>query len=210
MRVPSWLPACARTTDRRRARAVATGLANLVTFYNPSLIILGGGLARTPELYEGLTAAVDASTLPATRGLCTITQSALDSDSAAIGAALLVFGESAAEAPAASAEAAAASGAGNGHIISLGLTCMDSTVWVASQPAADTKSVAQRSLTCGGGNAANSAVAASRLRGPADPPVRLITKVGGDTNGAALLAEVGTPRTRRRRWRTRTRRRTRS
>ena len=35
---------------------LATGLANLVTFYNPSLIALGGGLARTPELYDGLQA----------------------------------------------------------------------------------------------------------------------------------------------------------
>ena len=47
---------------------------------------------------------------------------------------------------------------------------MDSTVWVASQPVADTKVVAQRSLTCGGGNAANSAVAAARLRAPTDHP----------------------------------------
>ena len=35
---------------------LATGLANLVTFYNPSLVVLGGGLAKTPELYHGLQA----------------------------------------------------------------------------------------------------------------------------------------------------------
>ena len=35
---------------------LATGLANLVTFYNPSLVVLGGGLAKTPELYDGLQA----------------------------------------------------------------------------------------------------------------------------------------------------------
>ena len=73
---------------------LASGLANLVTFYNPSLIVLGGGLSRTPELYEGLRDAVDRSTLPATRGLCEIVQSALDSDCAAMGAARLVFAES--------------------------------------------------------------------------------------------------------------------
>ena len=33
-------------------------------------------------------------------------------------------------------------------------------------------------------------MAASRLRGPSDPPVRLLSKVGGDINGSALLAEL--------------------
>ena len=33
-------------------------------------------------------------------------------------------------------------------------------------------------------------MAASRLRGPSDPPVRLVSKVGGDINGNALLAEL--------------------
>lgn len=74
---------------------LASGLANLVTFYNPSLIVLGGGLARTPELYEGLEGDVDGSTLPATRGKCRIVQSALDADCAAMGAAWLVFAETA-------------------------------------------------------------------------------------------------------------------
>ena len=72
---------------------LAAGLANLVTFYNPSLIVLGGGLSSTPELYEDIEAAVDASTLPATRGKCRIVRSALGPDCAAIGAAWLVFSE---------------------------------------------------------------------------------------------------------------------
>jgi hypothetical protein len=33
-------------------------------------------MAKTAELYEGLQAAVDAATLPATRGRCTIVQAA--------------------------------------------------------------------------------------------------------------------------------------
>ena len=33
-------------------------------------------------------------------------------------------------------------------------------------------------------------VAASRLRSPSDPPVRLVSKVGDDINGSALLAEL--------------------
>jgi fructokinase len=72
---------------------LAAGLANLVTFYNPSVIVLGGGLSSTPELYEGIEAAVDASTLPATRGKCRIVRSSLGPDCAAIGAAWLVFSE---------------------------------------------------------------------------------------------------------------------
>ena len=179
---------------------LATGLANLVTFYNPSLIVLGGGLSRTPEIYEGLEAAVDSSTLPATRGLCKIVQSSLDADCAATGAAWLVFAEQAEAEPAGGLSSSAAEVEFpaddsrypwcSGHIVSVGLTCMDSTMWVGAHPVADTKSVAQRSMTCGGGNAANSMVAASRLRAPNDPPVRLITKIGVDPYGDALLAEL--------------------
>eukprot|EP01035_Chromulina_nebulosa_P033306 gene33306-44586_t len=47
---------------------LSTGLANLVTFYNPDVIALGGGLSQAPEVFNGLEAAVDAKTLPATRG----------------------------------------------------------------------------------------------------------------------------------------------
>ena len=47
---------------------LSTGLANLVTFYNPSVIALGGGLAQAAEVFDGLSARVDQKTLPATRG----------------------------------------------------------------------------------------------------------------------------------------------
>ena len=87
---------------------LAAGLANLVTFYNPSLIVLGGGLSKTPELYDGLQAAVDGATLPATRGKVAIAQSALSSDCAAMGAAWLVFSEVDEEAVASPPAAAAA------------------------------------------------------------------------------------------------------
>jgi predicted NBD/HSP70 family sugar kinase len=30
---------------------LSTGLANLITFYNPDTIALGGGLAQAPELF---------------------------------------------------------------------------------------------------------------------------------------------------------------
>lgn len=180
-----------RAGDERARRAfevykseLAAGLANLVTFYNPSIIVLGGGLSRSRELYDGLTSLMDSSTLPATRGLCQIVQSALDSDSAAMGAAWLAFAETqeAPEAASLSAPSGAAAavgrsqsakcslgGGGGSHsgeraIVCLGLTCMDSTVWVDAPPMPDTKTVAQRSLTRGGGNAANASVAASRLR----------------------------------------------
>ena len=81
-------------------------------------------------------------------------QSSLSSDCAAMGAAWLVLAAPTAPAPAAAAAAAAASGA----IVCVGLACMDSTVWVAAPPQPDSKCRAQRSLSCGGGNAANSAV----------------------------------------------------
>ena len=74
---------------------LATGLANLVTFYNPSLIVLGGGLSQTDELYAGLEDAVDGATLPATRGKCKIVRSALGGDCAAMGAAWLAFADGA-------------------------------------------------------------------------------------------------------------------
>ena len=62
---------------------------------NPGLVVLGGGLAKTGELYAGLEAAVDAATLPATRGKCEIVRSELGGDCAAMGAAWLVFAEGA-------------------------------------------------------------------------------------------------------------------
>ena len=66
---------------------LAQGLANLITFYNPSCIAIGGGLSKIPEIYKGLQSdiypstrledLVDTLTLPATRGKCTIMQSTL-------------------------------------------------------------------------------------------------------------------------------------
>ena len=83
----------ALTAFRRCRTDLATGLANLVSFYNPSLIVLGGGLSRTPELYDGLQDRVDSQTLPATRGTFSIVQSTLGADCVAMGAGWLVFDE---------------------------------------------------------------------------------------------------------------------
>jgi predicted NBD/HSP70 family sugar kinase len=68
---------------------LATGIANLVTFYNPDVIALGGGLAQAAELYVDLQQRVDDKTLPATRGRCRIVPSTLGPDAGAIGAAIL-------------------------------------------------------------------------------------------------------------------------
>ena len=72
---------------------LTTGLANLVTFYNPNVIVLGGGLAQAPELFSykevTLTQAVDSKTLPATRGKCQVIASDLGADAVAMGAAWL-------------------------------------------------------------------------------------------------------------------------
>eukprot|EP00607_Mallomonas_marina_P010361 CAMPEP_0182421360 /NCGR_PEP_ID=MMETSP1167-20130531/6712_1 /TAXON_ID=2988 /ORGANISM="Mallomonas Sp, Strain CCMP3275" /LENGTH=270 /DNA_ID=CAMNT_0024598411 /DNA_START=437 /DNA_END=1249 /DNA_ORIENTATION=- len=68
---------------------LATGLANLVTFYNPDTIALGGGLAQAEEIFEGLQDLVDTRTLPATRGIVKIVPAVLGVDAGAIGAALL-------------------------------------------------------------------------------------------------------------------------
>ena len=85
-----------RSGDTLAALAVAqylddlsSGLANLVTFYNPSLIALGGGLAQSPEIFEDLQRMVDDKTLPATRGRVRIVSSQLGPDAGAIGAACL-------------------------------------------------------------------------------------------------------------------------
>tara|TARA_A100001035_G_scaffold242316_1_gene208740 strand:- start:191 stop:493 length:303 start_codon:yes stop_codon:yes gene_type:complete len=77
---------------------LSTGLANLITFYNPSCIVLGGGMSKVPELLEELPeinrerlqAEVDKLTLPATRGKCIILTSSLGDDAGAMGAALIV------------------------------------------------------------------------------------------------------------------------
>lgn len=69
---------------------LATGLANLVTFYNPDTIALGGGLTLAKELYEQLEDMVNARTMPATRGKAAIVQARLGTEAGAIGAALLL------------------------------------------------------------------------------------------------------------------------
>ena len=73
---------------------LSTGLANLVTFYNPDVIALGGGLGQAPELYEGNMMAnlVDAKSLPASRGKLRIVPADLGTSSGAVGAALLGLG----------------------------------------------------------------------------------------------------------------------
>ena len=82
-----------------------------------------------------------------------------------MGAAWLVFGAAAAPPRVAGGGAGGRGGGGDGGgggggaIVCVGLACMDSTVWVAAPPQPDSKCRAQRSLSCGGGNAANSAVA---------------------------------------------------
>ena len=68
---------------------LSTGLANVVTFYNPDVLCLGGGLAQSAELFRGLTKLVDRKSLPATRGSFRIVPAALGTDAGAIGAALL-------------------------------------------------------------------------------------------------------------------------
>lgn len=70
---------------------LVTGLANLVTFYNPDIICIGGGISQAPEIFHGIDAAVDAETLPATRGRVRILPAKLRTDAGAVGAALLGF-----------------------------------------------------------------------------------------------------------------------
>ena len=73
---------------------LATGLANLVTFYNPNLIVLGGGLGQAEELYQDndIEFRVDAKTLPATRGKVKVVRATLGGKAGALGAALLALG----------------------------------------------------------------------------------------------------------------------
>lgn len=77
---------------------LSNGLANLITFYNPSCIVLGGGMSKFEDLLQelpqlgrdSLQAEVDKLTLPATRGRCAILTSSLGDDAGAVGAALLI------------------------------------------------------------------------------------------------------------------------
>ena len=83
----------AETAFRDFRRDLATGLANLVTFYNPDTISLGGGLSLAEEVFEGLQEEVDRLTLPATRGRVKIVPASLRTDAGAIGAALLALNQ---------------------------------------------------------------------------------------------------------------------
>lgn len=68
---------------------LSTGLANLVTFYNPDVIALGGGLAQATEIFQQIQSLIDNKTLPATRGKCKVIPAALGPDAGAIGAGVL-------------------------------------------------------------------------------------------------------------------------
>jgi glucokinase len=70
---------------------LSTGLANIVTFYNPDTIIIGGGLSQAPELFDGLVDLVDSKTLVATRGNVKIVPAKLANNAGAIGAAIIAF-----------------------------------------------------------------------------------------------------------------------
>lgn len=74
---------------RRYKEDLSHGLANLITFYNPDTIAIGGGLSQANEIFEGLTQLVDAKTLPATRGKVIILPASLSVDAGPIGAALV-------------------------------------------------------------------------------------------------------------------------
>lgn len=72
------------------------------------------------------------------------------------------------------------------HIVGLGLAALDMIAGVSTYPAPDSKVRTTFLRTTGGGNAANSVTAARRL----GVPTRLVTQVGDDANGSAVLAEL--------------------
>ena len=85
-----------RAADDAAHRALATykedlahGIANLITFYNPDTIAIGGGLSLAGEVFDGLMQLVDSKTLPMTRGVAKILPASLGTDAGAIGAAWL-------------------------------------------------------------------------------------------------------------------------
>lgn len=79
----------AQTAFDRYLDDLTTGLANLVTFYNPDTIALGGGLSQSVEIFERAQALVDQKTLPATKGKVMLVPSLLGPQAGAIGAALV-------------------------------------------------------------------------------------------------------------------------
>lgn len=68
---------------------LATGIANLITFYNPDVVAIGGGLSQAHEIFDRIQPLVDARCLPATAGRAVIVRSEVGPDAGAIGAALL-------------------------------------------------------------------------------------------------------------------------
>lgn len=72
---------------------LSTGIANLITFYNPDTIAIGGGLSHAPEVFDGIHELVDAKTLPASRGFVKIVPAALGQDAGAVGAGLFALSQ---------------------------------------------------------------------------------------------------------------------
>ena len=120
---------------------LGTGLANLATFYNPSLIVPAAA-SRTRD-YDGTRRGGGRRSIACDAWSGKIVQSALGSDCAAMGAAYLVLAESIARMmqgpPAATSEAASAYSRVADAIVAVGLTCIDSTMVVTQQPVPDTK-----------------------------------------------------------------------
>ena len=54
MKLYRYNDAVAKQSFKDYKEDLSTGLANLVTFYNPDVIALGGGLSQASELFEGL------------------------------------------------------------------------------------------------------------------------------------------------------------
>ena len=79
-----------------------------------------------------------------------------------------------------------------GDVVSVGMVCLDFSTFVDTYPLEDTKNIARKTIIAGGGNAANSAVAFSRLsRGmERSGSFVLITKVGDDAPGSHCMAEL--------------------
>ena len=81
---------CAQKAWVNHQSDLARGIANLICFYNPDTIILGGGLSLAPELLTtGLLDKVDELLLPASRDRVKIIKATLGVENGYIGAALI-------------------------------------------------------------------------------------------------------------------------
>ncbi len=75
-------------------RYLGMGIANLVNTFNPSLVVLGGGLSlASPYILPRAQQEVEVRTLAAVRQRLQITWSAFKFDSCAIGAVTLILRE---------------------------------------------------------------------------------------------------------------------